>query len=189
MALVKPGNTWYFEVSKCAPQYALRDLRTAWDRCFKKVSGVPKFKQKGQRDSFELDGTIKVVGTHKIQVPKLGVLRTYENLPQVPIKSVTISCTADRWFISFRIGTKPTDLPKSVDVVGVDLGVKSLATLSTGEVFEGAKSYRLLKAKLSRLQWLNRHKQREFGGDSTLSPNTRLHSANWKKAQLKIAHY
>jgi len=47
------------------------------------------------------------------------------------------------------------------------------ATLSTGEVFEGAKSYRRYEQKLSRLQYLNRHKQRG--------------SANWKKAQSKIA--
>ncbi len=32
VALVKPDNPWYFESSKCAPQYALRELRTAWDR-------------------------------------------------------------------------------------------------------------------------------------------------------------
>lgn len=172
VALVKPENPWYFESSKCAPQYALRDLRIAWDRCFKKVSGVPKFKKKGRSDSFELDGTIKIRSTCKIQVPKLGILRTYEDLPQVQPKNVTISRTADRWFISFKIETEPTTTPKSVDVVGVDLGVKSLATLSTGEVFEGAKPYRNLEAKLSRLQWLNRHKQ--------------IGSANWKKSQVKI---
>ncbi|MBD2499190.1 RNA-guided endonuclease InsQ/TnpB family protein [Anabaena azotica] len=173
VALVKPENPWYFEVSKCAPQYALRNLRTAWDRCFKKVSGVPKFKKKGKSDSFELDGTIKICGTRKIQLPRLGLLKTYESLPQVQPKSVTISRVADRWYISFRIEVEPTNTTKMVDVVGVDLGVKSLATLSTGEVFEGAKSYRKLEAKLSRVQWLNRHKQ--------------IGSANWKKAQIKIA--
>lgn len=173
VALVKPEYPWYFEVSKCAPQYALRDLRMAWDRCFKKVSGVPRFKKKGKSDSFELDGTIKIRGTNKIQLPKLGVLKTYEGLPQVNPKSVTISRTASRWYISFRIEVEPTNTPKIVGVVGVDLGVKSLATLSTGEVFEGAKSYRKLESKLSRLQWMNRHKQ--------------VGSANWKKAQLKIA--
>ncbi|KAM3112510.1 RNA-guided endonuclease InsQ/TnpB family protein [Phormidesmis sp. 146-33] len=173
VAWVKPENPWYFESSKCAPQYALRDLRLAWDRCFKKVSGVPRFKKKGKGDSFELDGTIKIRGTRRIQVPKLGILRTYEELPQVPIKNVAISRTADRWYLSFRIEVEPIASPKSVDVVGVDLGVKSLATLSTGEVFEGAKSYRKLESKLSRLQWLNRHKQRG--------------SANWKKAQIRIA--
>jgi len=170
---VKPENPWYFETSKCAPQYALRDLLLAWDRFFKKVSGVPKFKKKGRSDSFELDGTIKIRSTRRIQVPKLGILHTYENLPQVPVKNVTISRTADRWFISFRIEIEPSTTSKSVDVVGVDLGVKSLATLSTGERFEGAKSYRFLEAKLSRLQWLNRHKQ--------------IGSVNWKKAQIKIA--
>ncbi|MDJ0516482.1 MAG: hypothetical protein QNJ74_09585 [Trichodesmium sp. MO_231.B1] len=35
--------------------------------------------------------------------------------------------------------TIPQITDKSVDIVGVDLGIKSLATLSTGEVFVGAK--------------------------------------------------
>ncbi|WP_375340263.1 RNA-guided endonuclease InsQ/TnpB family protein [Planktothricoides raciborskii] len=51
--------------------------------------------------------------------------------------------------------------------------MKTLATLSTGEVFEGAKSYGKYEKKLSRLQWLNRHKVKG--------------SKNWKKAQIKIA--
>ncbi|HEY9800943.1 MAG TPA: transposase [Leptolyngbyaceae cyanobacterium] len=173
VALVKPEHPWYFEVSKCAPQYALRHLRTAWDRCFQKLSGVPKFKKKGQSDSFELDGAIKICGNRKIQLPRLGVLKTYENLPTVQPKSVTISRSADRWYISYKISVEPINQTPSVDVVGVDLGVKALATLSTGEVFEGAKSYRTLEAKLSRLQWLNRHKQ--------------IGSANWSQAQIKIA--
>ena len=187
VALVKPENLWYKDVSKCAPQYALRDLRIAWDRCFKKISGAPRFKKKGRHDSFELDGTIKMrcefvggrlpprtrAGTRKIQVPRIGILKTYEDLPQVPIKSVTISRTADSWFISFRLEVQQSITPKAVDIVGVDLGVKTLATLSTGEVFEGAKSYRKYESKLSRLQWLSRHKI--------------IGSANWKKAQLTIA--
>ena len=170
VALVKPEKPWYMEVSKCAPQYALRDLRIAWDRCFKKISGVPRFKKKGRSDSFELEGTIKMRGTRKIQVPRIGILRTYEDLPQVPVKSVTISRTADSWFISFKIEVEPSITPKTVNVVGVDLGVSVLATLSTGEVSNGAKSYRKYEAKLSRLQWLNRHKV--------------IGSANWKKAKV-----
>lgn len=172
VALVKPENPWYFEVSKCAPQYALRDLRIAWDRCFKKISGAPKFKKKGRSDSFELDGAIKIRGACKIQVPRLGILRTYEELPQSQVKSVTISRTADSWFISWKINIEPVETPKIVEVLGVDLGVKRLTTLSTGEMFEGAKAYRQLEAKLKRLQWLNRHKQ--------------IGSANWKKVQTKI---
>lgn len=173
VALVKPENPWYFEVSKCAPQYALRDLRTAWDRYFKKVSGTPKFKKKGVHDAFELDGTIKILGVNHIQVPKVGVLRTFEDLPQIKPKNVTISRQADRWFISFKLEVEPTATPKTKDVVGVDLGVKSLAVLSNGEVFQLPTSIKLLEEKISRLQWLNRNKEKG--------------SANWKKAQQRIA--
>ena len=176
VALVKPENPWYYQSSKCAPQYALKALREAWGKCFSKERGSPKFKKKGKKDSFSLDGTIKVVGNSQIQVPVIGILRTYEELP-VPIgftpKSVTISRQADKWFISWKIQVSPQPTIKKVDVVGVDLGVKNLATLSTGEVFSGAKSYRKFEKKLGRLQRRQRNKT--------------LGSKNWIKSQLKVA--
>ncbi len=39
--------------------------------------------------------------------------------------AVTITKKADCWFISFKIKTEPQVTEKSVDLVGVDLGVKS----------------------------------------------------------------
>ncbi|MBE9217222.1 transposase, partial [Plectonema cf. radiosum LEGE 06105] len=169
VALVKSENEWYYECSKSTPQQALMALRESWKRCFNKTNGVPKFKKKGRRDSFTLEGTVKILGNNKIQVPVIGVLRTYERLPQVLIKSCTIRREADRWFISFRKDVEQL-YETNTSIVGVDLGVKSLATLSTGEVIQGAKSYRKYEAKLSRMQWLNRHKI--------------IGSSNWKKAQL-----
>ena len=76
--LVKPENLWYYEVSKCSPQYALRHLAQAWQDCFKKKKSRPRFKKKGRQDSFTLDGTIKIRSEHKIQVPVIGCLKTYE---------------------------------------------------------------------------------------------------------------
>jgi putative transposase len=173
VAMVKPENEWYYEVSKCAPQYALRQLAEAWKQAFKKVKKPPRFKKKGKSDSFTVDGALKV-DNFRVKVPVIGWLKTYERLPTgYQPKSFTISRTADRWYISWKIEVEPTNEQKSVPVVGVDLGVKVLATLSTGEVFEGGSSYRRFKQKLSRLQFLCRHKQRG--------------SANWKKAQRKIA--
>ncbi len=173
VAIRKVEKPWYYQVSKCAPQYALRQLREAWDRCFKKISGVPNFKKKGKHDSFTLDGSIKIVGSNKIKVPIIGVLKTYEAIPQlVAIKSVTINRQADRWFVSFKIETdiKPTS---SNSIVGADLGIKSLCTLSTGEVIEGAKSDRKAQKKLARLQ---REVSRKVKG-----------SSNRKKAITKLA--
>ena len=131
--MVKPNSYWYYEVSKTAPQYALRHLSNAWKRCFTKVSAQPKFKKKGRDDSFTLDGSI-IVGFNQIKLPRIGWVKTFEILPDnVTPKSVTISKKADRWFVSFKIETATIVTEKSVDVVGVDLGVKSLATLSTGQ--------------------------------------------------------
>jgi putative transposase len=172
VALVKSENEWYYECSKTAPQQALFALRESWKRCFNKTGGVPKFKKKGKRDSFTLEGSVKILGSNKIQVPVIGVLKTYERLPQVLTKSATISRQADRWFISFRFDVDVQESSQA-DVVGVDLGVKALATLSTGEIIWSAKSYKKFEAKLSRMQWLNRHKI--------------IGSANWKKAQMQIA--
>ena len=179
VSLVKPENPWYYEVSKCAPQYALRQLRTAFADFFKKKRingkpvGFPRFKKKSRHNSFTLDGTIKVVDHFKIQVPVIGVLKTYERLPQgfLP-KNLTISRQADRWFISFKLEVEPTFIHKTSAAVGVDLGVKNLATLSTGEIIEGAKSYKKLAKKLGRLQ-------RNVSGKQ-------LRSQNWYKGQLKV---
>ncbi|HYW18944.1 MAG TPA: RNA-guided endonuclease TnpB family protein [Nodularia sp. (in: cyanobacteria)] len=173
VASIKPTFPWYYEVSKCAPQYALRALADAFKCFFKKTKGFPKFKKKGRNDSFTLDGSIHLAH-RKAKVPVIGWLKTYERLPQgIKPKSVTISRQADRWFISFKIEVEITNTSKPVDFVGVDLGITHLATLSTGEVFDGARSYKLSESKLARMQWLNRHKQ--------------IGSANHKKASLKVA--
>jgi putative transposase len=172
VAMVKSENSWYYECSKSTPQQALMALREAWKRCFKKTAGVPKFKKKGRRDSFTLEGAVKILGNSKIQVPKIGILKTYERLPQVSTKSCTISRQADRWLISFCFEVEERESSRT-STVGVDLGVKALATLSTGEVITGAKSYKKSAANLSRMQWLNRHKV--------------IGSNNWKKAQIEIA--
>ena len=58
VAMVKPNNYWYYEVSKCIPQYALRYLSEGWKQCFSLISYQPKFKKKGRDDSFTLDGSI-----------------------------------------------------------------------------------------------------------------------------------
>ncbi|MDE5081580.1 MAG: transposase, partial [Trichodesmium sp. St17_bin3_1_1] len=64
-------------------------------------------------------------------------------------------------------------MPKNADVIGVDLGVKTLGTLSDGKVVTSTKPLQRFEAKVSRYQYLHPHKK--------------VGSGNWKKAQLKIA--
>jgi putative transposase len=165
VASIKPEFPWIYEVSKCAGQYALKALRDGWDRCFKQLSKPPRFKRKGQHDSFMLDGNgLKILGSNHIQVPVIGVLKTFEALPQVKPKNVTISRQSDKWLISFKLEIEPTQAEKTNRSVGVDLGVKQFATLSDGQVFDSPPESKQLKAKIAKLQYLNRNKQRGSQG-------------------------
>jgi putative transposase len=173
VASVKSQYQWYYQVSKCAPQYALRYLSDAFKDFFKKRQGFPKFKKKGRHDSFTLDGAIHI-DSRKIKVPVIGWLKTYEILPtEYQPKSVTISKQADKWFISWKLEVETSEILKQEEFVGVDLGVNHLATLSTGKIFAGVKSYQKYESKLARMQYLNRHKQ----------PG----SNNYRKASLQLA--
>ena len=95
---------WMYEVSKCAPQEALRDLDRAFKNFFRSIveggtSGFPSFKKKGDRDSFRLTGTIKLKEKH-IQLPRLGLIRLKET-PKIQgkILSATVVREADRWYV------------------------------------------------------------------------------------------
>lgn len=105
VAEVKSANPWYYETNKNVPQQALKELRTAWDRCFKKVAKQPRFKKKGCRDSFYLESGSKAKPTIKndgkrIKLPSIGWVRLAEPLPVTATHNCVISRTANKWFIA-----------------------------------------------------------------------------------------
>lgn len=151
VAEVKSVYEWLYNSSKCAPQQALRDLRVAWDRCFNQIAKPPKFKKKGRKDGFYLEGSIHVE-SQRIKLPRIGWVKTYEILPTVKVKNVRITRQASRWFIAFKIDVEVKHTLKKREAIGVDLGIKSLAVCSDGTVFENAKAYRRLKRKVAHLQ-------------------------------------
>ncbi len=170
----KPMNPWMKNLSSKVYQYAFINLGEAFKRFFQGLGKHPRFKKKGKSDSFTIDNCGKPIElngwNHKL--PFIGIVKTYEPI-EATTKKITISRQAGDWYLSCSYEFHATTTPKKTDVVGVDLGVKTLATLSDGKVFESVRSYQSMTAKLSRLQYLNRHKE--------------VGSANWKKAQLKIA--
>lgn len=170
--LKKTDLHWLYSVSKCAPQEALRDLDKAFQNFFRRLkegakeAGFPKFKSKKRGyGSFRLTGTIKVFEKH-IQLPRLGKLRVYEAdyLPQnAHILSATVSEIASRWYVSLQVREEiPDPLPATHDPLGIDLGVKVLATCSDGQKFPNPKA---LAAKTKQLvRWQRRLSRRQPGG-------------------------
>lgn len=182
--LKKTEFPWMYDVSKCAPQEALRNLQRAFKNFFRRLkngdakAGFPKFKRKGVHDSFRLTGTIKFVG-RTIQFPRLGKIRLKEkreNYYKGRILSATVSRRADRWFVSVTVEEEIDDpQPNGCPAIGVDLGVKSLAVTSEGDVFPNPKA---LNSRLRKLKRLSRQLSRKKKG-----------SKNREKAKLRLARF
>lgn len=161
--LKKTEIPWMYQSSKCSPQEALRDLDKAFNnffiRCKKKVNGkkgFPKFKSKhDDKQSFRLTGTIKVSNNY-VQLPNIGKVKLKERgyIPtNAKILSATVSSKVDNWFVSIQVEQGDTEPFKTLnDVIGVDLGIKMLATCSDGTVFENPKALRKNLKRLKRQQ-------------------------------------
>lgn len=150
---------WAYEVSKCAGQEALRDLRQAFDNFFASRSGkragpkvgFPRYRKKGRDDRFRLTGSIHV-GPRGVQLPKIGWVRTKESTAKFRgrILSARVRREADRWYVSVA-AERADPKPKAGGAVGVDLGLKAFAVLSDGTVVKPsrflARSERMLRRK------------------------------------------
>jgi putative transposase len=166
---------WILEVPQCSLYQSIRNLGKAFDRFYKKVSSYPKFHKKGARDSFYIANSEFAVDGDRIRIPKLGWVRMFQSLRyEGKIMSATVSRTADRWFVSINVETTdPLTVTENQGTVGVDLGIRCLATLSNGKRYENPRP---LENLLFRLRRLSRRLSRKVKG-----------SKNWHKAKAKIA--
>jgi putative transposase len=171
-ALKKCDFPWMYEVSKCAPQEALRNLEKAFQRffenCKKKKAGklkgevgYPKFKSKKNGiGSFRLTGALPIFEKH-IHLPRLGKLRLKEAryLPtDAKVLNATVSEKAGRWYVSLQVEEEVADpMLATGKTIGVDLGVKTLATTSEAVAYENPKALRKNLKTLARLgRWHSR---------------------------------
>lgn len=154
---------YMYEISKSAPQNALKNLHNAFIKFFeglkkKQKVGFPKFKSKHRsRNSFKVDGCDIHINNGTIKLPRIGKVRLKER-DYIPVSGVkymnaTISKDVDRWFVSVSVIYEQDIKLKSIEeVIGIDLGIKELATLSNGEVFHNPKNTRRFKNRLNRSQ-------------------------------------
>ena len=154
---LKAEYTWIKEKGICqkVTEFAFEDLNAAFGRFFRKQANYPSFKKKGKNDSFTINcgGKPMPFGGRSIKLPTIGWVKLYENLPHGTTSKVTISRIADHWYISFTYNQKkPENIQSKIDAVGIDLGIKTLATLSSGVVFDNAQYLRSNLKQLARLQ-------------------------------------
>lgn len=174
---------WAYGVSKCAFQESLRNLETAvknWrsskkgERKGAKV-GFPKRKTKKKGlGSCRFTGTIKVF-EGQVQLPRIGLIRLKEHgyIPTGKYAQATITERAGHWFVSVTAEFESEPIELTDQVIGIDVGIKTLATCSDGDTYENPKA---LNAKTKQLRrWQRRLSRRKKGGK------------NRAKARIKVA--
>jgi len=184
----KTDFPWMKEISSHTPEFSLGNLETAFKRFFRNIknkkvkAGFPRFKCKGDGDSFSLRVCI-TVQNNKIKLPKIGWVRLKQHgyIPLGRPKSATISLKAGRWFVSVPNEFTPVPNQYNNDVLGVDLGIKNLATCSDGTVFKNNDRIKYYEKQKDQLQ--RKLKRQKKGSNSSKRTLLLL-----QKKYLKIAN-
>jgi putative transposase len=158
--ILKVEHPWLKDADSQVLQQALKDLDRAYVNFFEGRADYPNFKSKHGKQSIRYPQRFKVNG-NRIYLPKVGWVKTVFHRPiEGEMKNCTVSkVKSGKYFVSIQCAPKgrpefedPQPKPASV---GIDLGLKTFATLSTGEKFDKPKylhrSERRLKLRQRRL--------------------------------------
>ncbi|MDK2948971.1 MAG: putative transposase [Patescibacteria group bacterium] len=153
---------WLNEVNSQSLQVSLRNLDNAFTNFFRKQNKFPNFKsKKHNKNSFQIPQHLKL--SEKLDIPKIKDIKIIQHRKlEGKIKTATISkTTTGKYYISILI-EQSKDLPKKDKIkdkttIGIDLGIKTFATISDGRKIDNPKYLKKSERKLKRQQrWLSR---------------------------------
>ncbi|WP_305093899.1 IS607 family element RNA-guided endonuclease TnpB [Prescottella sp. R16] len=184
---------WWVENSKEAYASGCANLATALGNWRDGRARMPRFKSKRDRQSCRFTTGAFGLGRDRrhVKLPRIGEVCTLESTRKLArkveagtarIMSVTLSYQRGRWHVSFSVELPdPEPAPRSGGrVVGVDLGIKTLATLSTGEQIPNPRRLIAAQQQLRRAQ---RVMSRRRGPDRR---SGQVPSNRWRKAQERV---
>ena len=158
-------------------QQKLKDLERAYQNFFKGLAKAPRFKKKGQHDSFRYPDPKQIKldqSNGRIFLPKLGWMR-YRNSREVlgTVKNATVSQSGGKWFVSIQTEREVEQpVPQATSAIGIDVGIARFATLSDGSFYEPLNSFKRHETALRKAQ-------------RAMSRKTKF-SNNWRKAKARV---
>jgi putative transposase len=157
-------------------QHALKDLEKAYKNFFARRTAFPRFKKKGQGDSFRYPDPKQIKldqANGRIFLPKLGWLR-YRNSREAlgEVRNATVSQSGGKWFVSIQTQREVEPATPRGGMVGIDMGIARFVTLSDGSFLAPLNSFKRNESALRSAQ-------------RAMSRKTRF-SHNWKKAKARI---
>jgi len=153
---------WTYDVHRDCTSQSFKHIQRAFINFFEGVAGYPSFKRRGTADSFYIANDRLSLRGRYIRLPKIGWIKMREALRFTgKIVGATVKRLADAWFVIVQVDVGELRRERRGDgSVGVDLGLRTSATLSSGEFIKGPKPLQAMLGKLRRLsRWLSR-KQR-----------------------------
>lgn len=176
---------WLNEISAAAIQQKIRDFQETSKQFFsktrKKRIGRPSFKKKSGIQSYRLPNQKFSLGDNKIRLEKIGWVKMRVDRA-IPDESKILSCTISmnccgQYFVSVLVETLILHKHKTGKMVGIDLGLKSFATLSGSTVIDNIKFFREKQSEIVKIQ---RHLSRKKKGSNRYRKNklriARLHN-------------
>ncbi len=185
-AQYKKEFEWLKEVDSLALSKVERNLQKAYQSFFKNGTGFPKFKKKGQRDSYTTNnqkGTVAITA-NTVKLPKIGHIKAkFPSKINGLIKSATVSRTpTGKYFVSLLVETIANPFLKTHSNIGIDLGLTDFIVLSDGTKVANPKFLSNLQNKLARAQKIMAKR-----GTVAKKDNRKLSdSKNYQKQRLKV---
>lgn len=152
---------WLGEVSNIPLQQSVADLGVAYKNFFESIKGKrkgikvgpPKFKKKDNKQTARFRKGCFSLKQGKVYLAKIGDIKTIWSrpLPNEPSSVTAIKDRAGRYFLSFVVENEPLAVPALNKSIGIDLGIKTFAYLSSGEAAI-APNYSCLERKISSAQ-------------------------------------
>src|SRR6185312_12117947 len=153
---------WLSDTPSQALQQALKNLERAYKNFFDKRSDFPRFKKKGQSDSFRYPQGFRLdQSNNRVFLPKLGWLR-YRNSRDIPgtVKNITVSQSGGKGFVSVQSEREVAQPIPQGNAVGIDMGMARFATLSDGTYYTPFNSLRRHEDRLRKAQQAMSRKQK-----------------------------
>jgi putative transposase len=169
----EPETAFLKEVSSVALQQSLRNLDAAFNNFFEKRSAYPRFKSRKGKQSVRYQTNAFTYQDGRLTLAKQDEPLEISWSRPLPADAKPISATvskdqAERYFISILVETDVQALPQTEADVGIDLGIKTLATASNGRNLENprplhraTKRLRLKQRRLSRKAKGSKNRDRE----------------------------
>jgi putative transposase len=175
LKILKQENAFLYKGESTSQQQVFRDLNKAFTKFFKEGAGYPRFKsKKNPKQSFRIqkNGNNIRITNRRIRLAKLGYVhyRTsteYKKLLKTSkINNVTIKRENGKYYAIVNITTTVEELEKTGKSIGIDLGLKNLATLSNGQEITNLdlkredKMIQKYQKKLSRQKYMSKNYQK-----------------------------